>query len=647
MKIRIKKILGIGLAVVMAAVASAGINDLPVKTINGRQYHYYEVQPQETVYSLCRRFDITKEELVRWNPSVADGLRARQQLIFPKENSESVVKDYVVKKGETGYAISHRFGMTVDEFYALNPSMRDGLKAGATVKVRVTAPAESENSRKTEPVRTDSNKEAVASSSSSTYVIRPHDTLYKIAGANGLTLAELLAANPGLDVNNYKAGTTINIPAAKSGATLSAGAQGNTYIVKEGDTFYSIARAHALSPEHLRAANPSVDVLRPGMVIDIPQACGEELQAPVTSAGVAEAERADSILIAIALPFNASAAQRDARSQRAVEFLRGFTVALDSMRNTGLPVKLMVYDTKGTDEGVNEILADPMLKTAQVIIAPDVAGHLDKFAGFARENKIYLLNLFVIKDETYRTNPYMMNSNIPHEAMYGKAVEYFVSKFPDMVPVILKRDDGKTDKAEFTNLLQEALGKAGRKYHIINYSDKLSASTLMNLAPGVDYAFIPVSSTIDELHKFIDGVCKYKETRDDGGDVMLWGFAEWLTARGDNETKLHDANTYIFSRFYSVEKDDEEEALQNRFEKWFGTRILDRVPKQGTYGFDTGMYLIKALNANNGDFSRPTPAYDGIQNAFDFIGVDNGGWVNNEMFMIHFAPANVTLKNGI
>lgn len=60
----------IGLFVVLAMASlsiAAAITDLPVKTVNGRQYHYYVVQPQETVYSLCRRFGITRDELVATN----------------------------------------------------------------------------------------------------------------------------------------------------------------------------------------------------------------------------------------------------------------------------------------------------------------------------------------------------------------------------------------------------------------------------------------------------------------------------------------------------------------------------------------------------------------------------------------------------
>lgn len=49
-----------------------------------------------------------------------------------------------------------------------------------------------------------------------TYVLKEKDTLWTIAAKNGLTVAELQAANPGLDPYDLKAGMTIIIPAPSS-----------------------------------------------------------------------------------------------------------------------------------------------------------------------------------------------------------------------------------------------------------------------------------------------------------------------------------------------------------------------------------------------------------------------------------------------
>lgn len=72
----------------MTALAAAAFNlDLPVETINGKSYYVYRVAPKETVYSITRKLGITRDELIAANPSVADGLRAGETLLFPADGA--------------------------------------------------------------------------------------------------------------------------------------------------------------------------------------------------------------------------------------------------------------------------------------------------------------------------------------------------------------------------------------------------------------------------------------------------------------------------------------------------------------------------------------------------------------------------------
>lgn len=62
--------------------ASAGL-DLPVKSVNGTDYYYYEVKPKESIYSLVKKLGVSRDDIMRHNPSAIDGLRAKQVLLFP------------------------------------------------------------------------------------------------------------------------------------------------------------------------------------------------------------------------------------------------------------------------------------------------------------------------------------------------------------------------------------------------------------------------------------------------------------------------------------------------------------------------------------------------------------------------------------
>lgn len=124
---------------VLAASAQAAV-DLPVKSINGHKYFFYEVRPGDTVFSLSRSLGISRSDIIRCNPAAADGLRAGATLYFPYEEfaeSGTATISHEVKRGETLFGLAHRYGVTPDDIIALNPHTSNGLKAGETVLIPV------------------------------------------------------------------------------------------------------------------------------------------------------------------------------------------------------------------------------------------------------------------------------------------------------------------------------------------------------------------------------------------------------------------------------------------------------------------------------------------------------------------------------
>lgn len=54
-----------------------------VVDVDGKLFKYYQVQPQETFFSLTRRFGISRDSLVTLNPALADGLKSGMVLKIP------------------------------------------------------------------------------------------------------------------------------------------------------------------------------------------------------------------------------------------------------------------------------------------------------------------------------------------------------------------------------------------------------------------------------------------------------------------------------------------------------------------------------------------------------------------------------------
>lgn len=104
---------------------------------------------------------------------------------------------------------------------------------------------------------------------SSSYEIRPGDTLNSISLRFGIPLSDILLLNPFVNPEDLRVGQIIclgtvnrpNIPCES----------GNYYVVRKGDSVYSIAQGFELTTDDIFAANPLLtENLRIGQILCIP-----------------------------------------------------------------------------------------------------------------------------------------------------------------------------------------------------------------------------------------------------------------------------------------------------------------------------------------------------------------------------------------
>lgn len=102
------------------------------------------------------------------------------------------------------------------------------------------------------------------------HIIKPGDTLYRLAIQYHSTVQAILAANPGIDPRSLRVAQQICIPQV---GYLQC-PEGNSYSIQPRDTFYAIARFFNISVDDLKEANPMVNPnrLQIGQVICIPLA---------------------------------------------------------------------------------------------------------------------------------------------------------------------------------------------------------------------------------------------------------------------------------------------------------------------------------------------------------------------------------------
>ena len=112
-----------------------------VTTVVKKEENSYKVQPKDTLYGISKKYGITVEELTAANPTLKDGLKIGMELIIPKP-SVPQLKDTVnyvlhkVIKDDTVFNLKKRYSVSEDDLLLLNPTLKEGLKLGMLLKIK-------------------------------------------------------------------------------------------------------------------------------------------------------------------------------------------------------------------------------------------------------------------------------------------------------------------------------------------------------------------------------------------------------------------------------------------------------------------------------------------------------------------------------
>ncbi len=583
--------------VVISASFSTGINllgaDLPTKTINGKEYFYREVKSKETIYGITKELGITKADIIKYNPSVADGLRAGMTLYFPVDEMPNL--------GEATTGISS-----------------------------VSQPEDTDK-----PVRSRKNDKV--------HLVEKGETVYGISKHYGITQSELIEANPQIKTG-LKRGTILHIPTPDNEATV----DDNTDTELPAETARPVEEAPTTEdqPEYVQEEEAAAEPADTAST-DSDDSLLALLNPSADSTATADVEK-EATEVAVILPFMLGQTSPDKQAQLYTEFYKGLLVAADSLRDSKRHIVIRAYDSANNTDSVKSILARPEMTGADIIITPDNDEQLNLIAEYATLHDAKVLNIFAVKGTQYLTNPNILQANIPHSSMYEQAINEFMNRNGEYIPVFLSALGGKTDKAEFCQMLRKRLDEEGQKYIDISYNNYLKASDLEKLDTSSSYVFIPESATSSEFSHIISALKNYREALDDYSLVRMFGYPEWITFRGDALDNLHLMNATVYSRFFNDNDSYRSKQFTELYVNRYGTPLMSAVPVQGMLGFDTGFYLIKAINRNYDNVGEPNYFYDGVQSGFHFTSPENvAGKVNDALYFINYRPSGITEKQAI
>ena len=184
-------------------------------------FEYHRVRVGETLFGLSQKYGITGEELLEYNSILSKtGLRKRMKLRIPVyTKTEEVVEmidellpkavidtlgfeTHLVLAKETKWRLAYQYGTTIAALEQLNPTIKEGLKIGQTIKV---------------PKAKIPKRVPEIDSLFNYYMVLPKEGYYRIEKKLGVPKKVLDSLNPELIEKGLQEGMVLKVPGDLSG----------------------------------------------------------------------------------------------------------------------------------------------------------------------------------------------------------------------------------------------------------------------------------------------------------------------------------------------------------------------------------------------------------------------------------------------
>jgi LysM repeat protein len=122
-------------------------DSIGVENLNGKKLILHKIEPKETYYSLGRKYNVTPQSIMDYNKGVAlqpaEIIRVPTQQLYttapksfhsPAKNAQNEII-HLVEAGETLYAISSKYQVSVEDIKSINKLTNNSLTIGQQIKI--------------------------------------------------------------------------------------------------------------------------------------------------------------------------------------------------------------------------------------------------------------------------------------------------------------------------------------------------------------------------------------------------------------------------------------------------------------------------------------------------------------------------------
>jgi len=455
-------------------------------TAFSQAFKYHTVAPEENVYRIAQKYDVSVESIYKLNPDAKNGVQVGTKLVIPVQGETSETsgeatvsfKSHRVEKKETLYSLSKQYDVSIDDIKKYNKQLYSKeLQNGETIQIPIIVKGEIQSAR---PVQKAQPPKSTQIGKTREHIILPKETKFGIARKYGMTVGELEVLNPTVGV--LQPGIMLKVgTAVLDDYVIITDDAFQFYEVQPQETMYSLTRRFQVEADSLMALNPALkDGLKWGMILKVPtkDANGRTLDVGAEIMGEAEAsdtkqlnlenqlKNFDTKNLVLMLPYNLGKIKNDSISNSremlqndrvmriSLDFYNGALMAIERAQELGISTNLKVYDTQQQPSKVASIVQSNNFNNVDAVIGPLLQATSEEAA--ARLKNLNVPVISPISNRELRSIPNLYQAR-PSDELLREAMIKYLQKNSQGKNVIIVADGASGGiKSKLMNALPNA-----------------------------------------------------------------------------------------------------------------------------------------------------------------------------------------------
>ena len=411
------------------------------------------------------------------------------------------------------------------------------------------------------------------------------------------------------------------------------------YTVKKKDTIFGIANKYGLTLPELMEANPEMKqegyMLKKGSTLFIPfegkAKSSVEPTAAKTSTAVGLKNQASSVKIGVMLPLH----DVDGDGKRMVEYYRGILMACNHLKRQGISTEVRAWNVP-IDADIRTTLVKEGASNCDLIFGPLYSKQVSPLSEFCKTNGIKMVIPFSINGDDVERNKQIYQVYQSPDVLNDAAIKAFLNRFSNVHPIFVDCNDSTSRKGNFTFGLRKQLENKKISYSITNVNSTIEQFAKA-FVPSKQNVVILNTGRMPQLTQVLNKLDEFS-TKYPGAIISLFGYTEWLMYAKYHLERFYKYDTYIPATFYYNANSAETQALERSYQQWFHQPMMEAMPRFALTGYDHAMLFISGIHALGKNFATSNRIQNDlpVQTPLRFVKTSKGGYRNTCFQLIHY-----------